>query len=81
MTVKEYRERLGLSLGTFARTAGVARTTLERIEAGHGCSAATALALERASHGLITLRDLVPGEEDGDSPAGKLPESGPEAGR
>lgn len=70
MTVREYRERLGLTLNALARTTGLARATLERLEAGKGCSAKTALTLLRASHGLITLEDVVPGGAE-EFPPGK----------
>jgi hypothetical protein len=69
MTLSEYLLATRESGSAFARRAGVPIRTINRVCAGDGCTATTALAIIRATHhnptpggGSVSLEDLVDAE-------------------
>lgn len=69
MRLEEYLQVTGLNPHRFAASVGIARATVERIMGGGGCTALTAQRIIRATHGLVTLDDVVGGEGEPDEAA------------
>lgn len=57
-TIKQYREREGLSLEAFGVLVGKSKGHVHEIENSMRCSAKLALAIEKATHGEVNAADL-----------------------
>ncbi len=58
MTISEFLLRYSMSVGEFAKLAGVCRQTIRRAKLGENITMKTALLIVKASKGKIPLHDL-----------------------
>ena len=60
MTLREYREKHGLTSDEASRRCGILRSTWAMIESGGGCRVETAKAIIDGTNGEVALEDLLP---------------------